>query len=67
MNEAKLQPSAAASSVATSPAGYTRGGLTFTRRFSTAGISPYDESAVGEAHRLDHRQQGQLDLRAEGS
>jgi ribonucleoside-diphosphate reductase alpha chain len=38
MNEAKLQTSAATPST-----GYTRGGLTFTRRFSTAGISPYDE------------------------
>jgi len=38
MNEAQLH-----TSVATSSAAYSRGGLTFSRRFSSAAISPYDE------------------------
>src|SRR6266700_7691568 len=38
MNEAQLH-----TSVATSTAAYSRGGLTFSRRFSSAAISPYDE------------------------
>jgi len=38
MNDAQLHTSAA-----TSSAGYIRGGLTFSRRFSSPGVSPYDE------------------------
>src|SRR5271170_2977312 len=30
-------------STSSSPSNFTRGGLTFTRRFSKAGLSPYDE------------------------
>jgi len=39
MNEAELQFSAAASLQATN----SQGGLSFSRRFSTEGVSPYDE------------------------
>src|SRR5579863_2081245 len=38
MNEAHLHPSAVSAGAAPAP-----GGLTFSRRFSSAGISPYDE------------------------
>ncbi len=38
MNEANLQTSAAALQ-----ASYSQGGLSFSRRFSTEGVSPYDE------------------------
>src|SRR6266436_6416892 len=38
MNEAQVHTTAA-----TSSAGYTRGGLIFSRRFSSPGVSPYDE------------------------
>src|SRR6516162_4258160 len=38
MNEAHVQTSAAPV-----PASTAQGGLTFSRRFSTAGVSPYDE------------------------
>ena len=38
MNEANLQTSASALQ-----ASYSQGGLTFSRRFSTEGVSPYDE------------------------
>src|ERR1700737_187924 len=38
MNEAQLRTSAT-----TPSASHSRGGLTFSRRFSTPGISPYDE------------------------
>ncbi|MGA2086882.1 MAG: vitamin B12-dependent ribonucleotide reductase, partial [Terracidiphilus sp.] len=38
MNEAQLQTSTTALQTP-----YTQGGLTFTRRFSTEGISPYDQ------------------------
>ena len=38
MNEANLQTTAAALQ-----APYSQGGLTFSRRFSTEGVSPYDE------------------------
>jgi ribonucleoside-diphosphate reductase alpha chain len=41
MNEAQLHTSLHTS--AASSAGYSRGGLTFSRRFSTPGTSPYDE------------------------
>jgi len=36
-------PGTAPTSVGTTTANYSRGGLTFTRRFSRAGVSPYDE------------------------
>jgi ribonucleoside-diphosphate reductase alpha chain len=38
-----LQASNATSSPANAAANYSRGGLTFARRFSKAGLSPYDE------------------------
>ena len=38
MNEANLQTTAAALQ-----APYSQGGLTFSRRFSTEGVSPYDD------------------------
>jgi ribonucleoside-diphosphate reductase alpha chain len=38
-----LSASNATSSTANAAANYSRGGLTFTRRFSKAGLSPYDE------------------------
>src|SRR5580698_3258571 len=38
-----LPASNATSSTANAAANYSRGGLTFTRRFSKAGLSPYDE------------------------
>ena len=38
MNEAQLQTSTTVLQTA-----YTQRGLTFTRRFSTEGVSPYDE------------------------
>src|ERR1035441_7864346 len=40
MNESHLQTSAP---VQSTPATSTRGGLTFSRRFSTASLSPYDD------------------------
>jgi ribonucleoside-diphosphate reductase alpha chain len=39
-----LPASNATSSTANAAANYSRGGLTFTRRFSKAGLSPYDEA-----------------------
>src|ERR1700722_15449653 len=38
-----LPASNATSNSANATANYARGGLTFTRRFSKAGLSPYDE------------------------
>ena len=62
MSEAHLQTTAAAA--LQTP--YSQGGLTFSRRFSTEGVSPYDEVQWERRTALDLRQQRQHDLRAEG-
>ena len=40
----------------------SQGGLTFSRRFSTEGVSPYDEVKWERRTASDYRQQGQHDL-----
>ena len=57
MNEAHVHPSA--TSVHSASA---QGGLTFSRRFSTEGVSPYDEVQWERRTASDYRQQGQHDF-----